>query len=389
MDKMQRQFLMHTPNTIVGAGTAENVGEVVEGLSGTRALVVTDAGVVNAGLLDAIKGSLEAHGIAFGLFEECLPDAPLSIVNKCARVVKDGNYDIVIGVGGGSVIDTAKVASLSLPDDFDIRTLIGFEQVKKQGIPKIFIPTTAGTGSEVTQAAVITDTSGGQKKPIYSRFLRADAAIIDPMMTLNLPAKITADTGFDALSHAIEAYTTWKANIVSDMYAETAIKLVAENLPIAYAKGRKNLEARHNMAVAATLGILAAESSGAGVAHSMNYPIAMKARISHGSALSIILPHVMEYNLIGNPLKYGKIARLMGAKIENLSPLDAAHKAEDAARGLVIQLGMPQRLRDVGIKKEDIPEFVNYLFEFQLYGMENNARDLGREDATKIFEAAY
>jgi alcohol dehydrogenase class IV len=389
MDKMQRLFSLYAPNTVFGVGAVGNVGTFAKGFGSRKALIVTDAGVAGAGLLDAATSSLEASAVAFGLFDECLPDAPLPAIVRCSKAAKEGKYDLIIAVGGGSVIDTAKVASLCLADEGEIRSLVGFDRVKERGMQKIFIPTTAGTGSEVTRAAVITDTSDGKKKGIYSKYLWADVAVVDPLMTLNLPQKITADSGFDALSHAIEAYATWNANVVSDMFAETAIRLVAENLPVAYAKGRKNVEARRNMAIAAPLGIIAAESAGAGIAHSMNYPMAAKAKITHGAAISIILPHVMEYNIMGNPLKFGNIARLMGEKTEHLSLMDAAGRAAEAVRDLARRLGLPQRMRDVGVNKDDIPGFVDYLFEFQLYGMENNARDLSREDAAGIFEAAY
>ena len=388
MDNLSMVFSFFHPNIIIGIGAVENVGKIAQEIGATKALIVTDAGVASAALLDVIKNSLQKGRIEFGIFEGCLPDAPLNVIEECTKTVKKGNYNLIIGVGGGSVIDTAKVASLRLASEVDVRNILGFDQVKESGIPKIFIPTTAGTGSELTRAAVITDTKDGQKKVIFSKYLRANTAIIDPLMTLNLPPKVTADSGMDALSHAIEAYGSWKANIISDMYAEKTIQLVTENLCMAYAKGRKHPEARYKLSVAAALGILAGMGSGSGLAHSMNYPIAVKAKITHGAALGIILPYVMEYNLVGNPSKYAKIADLMGENTQGLSQMDAAQKSAEAVRKLAKSLGMPQRLQDVGIKKEDICEFVDYLFNFQLYQIENNPRDLTREDATRIFEAA-
>ena len=286
-------------------------------------------------------------------------------------------------------MDTTKIASVLSVTDEDVRSFLGIDKVKKAGLPKILIPTTSGTGSEWSGVGVVTDPADGQKKVIYSKYVWGDAVIIDPMMTINLPPRITGDTGMDALSHGIEAYTTWKANIISDMCAEKCIQLVAENLRIAYAKGSKHLEARYKLSIAAALGMQAVMCSAAGIVHSMNYPIGVKAHITHGAAISIMLPHVMEFNLIGNPAKYARIAQLMGEDISGLSEIEAARKSVEAVRKLSQDVGMPQRLRDVGIKKEDIPGFVDYLFEFQLYGMENNARDLTREEATKIYEAAW
>jgi len=389
MEEIGRTFSVYTPNTVVGVRAVENVATLARGLSTKKALIVTDTGVVSAGLLEPVKASLQKGEIEFAIFDKCQPDAPLNVIEDCAKTTKEGAYDLLIALGGGSILDTTKVTSVLAVTDEDVRSLLGMDKVKKVGLPKILIPTTAGSGSEWSGAAVVADNIDGHKKVLYSRYAYATAVIIDPLMTLNLPSRITGDTGMDALSHSIEAYTTWKANIVSDMYAEKTIQLVAENLRVAYAKGPKHTEVRYKLAIAAALGMQAVMSSASGIVHSMNYPIGIKAHVTHGTAIALMLPHVMEYNLPGNPAKYAKIAQLMGENITGLSEMDAARKSVEAVRKLSRDVGMPQKLREVNIKKEDIPGFVDFLFEFQLYGMENNARDLTREDATKIFEAAW
>jgi alcohol dehydrogenase class IV len=263
------------------------------------------------------------------------------------------------------------------------------ENVKQKGLPFIIIPTTAGSGSEWGGAAVVTDPADDIKKVIYSRYTWASAIIIDPLMTLNLPRRITGDTGIDALSHAIESYTSWKANVISDMFAEKAIELISKNLRIAYANGRKHLEARYQMALGAVMGIQACINASNGFGHSLNYPVAMRSHLSHGAAVAVMLPHVMRFNLLGCSHKFARIADLMGEDTIGLTEMEAAQKAVTSFRKLSVDVEMPQRLRDVGITREDFPGFLDFLYKYQQYGMENNARDLTREDILQILEAAY
>jgi alcohol dehydrogenase len=359
-------------------------------LGGTKAFLVTDADLVRAGLLEPLKKSLDDSKIPFVLFDKCLPDAPLSVAVECARTAKENRCDIVIGVGGGSVMDTAKVASVMARSEMGYREVfdtLGSPGTKLPRLPKILIPTTAGTGSEWSAAAAITDDRTGTKKIIMDSW--ADAAIIDPLMTLNLPTRITADTGMDALTHAIEAFASWKANVVSDMFAEKAIQLVAENLRIAAAKGSKHIEARYKMALAAAFGMVAGSASGLGAAHAMSYPLAKKVHLTHGMGVCLMLPAVMEYNLPANPSKFARIALLMGESVVGLSETEAACRSVNAVRDLIRDVKMPQGLREVGIGKEDIPIFVEFLFQAFPVVKELNPRDITPEDAGRIYEAAW
>lgn len=388
MEELGRKFVVCIPETIVGIGTSDDVGTIASERGVHKTLIVTDAGVDNAGLVESIEASLRSKEIPFLIFDGCKPNGPTEVIDECAGVVKKEGCDSVIGVGGGSVMDTAKVASVLATNDEDVHNFIGRDKVKKPGLFKVLIPATAGTGSEWSDAAIVTDARDGQKKPIFSRYMWSDLVIIDPLMSLNLPPKVTADTGIDALTHAIEAYAAWKSNVVSDMFAEKTIQLVSNNLRIAYAKGRKHIEARYNLCIAAAFGIAAHTSSSAGLIHSMNYPLTEKSHVSHGTALALLLPHVMEFNLPGCPAKYAKIAEIMGENIEGCSQIDAARKSVEAVRRLCRDVGMPQRMGEVGFDKGDIPSALDFLFEFQLYGMENNARDVTREDIARIYEAA-
>ena len=287
-------------------------------------------------------------------------------------------------------MDTAKAVSLAAPSGKEVQTFIGPEKDTGQVIPKILVPTTAGTGSEWTAVAVITDQTDGKKKLIgRAPYVRADAALIDPELTLGLPQRVSAETGVDALAHAIEAYVSCKATIVGDMFAETAIRIVSESLRAAYSKGTKNVEARYRMSVAATLASGALQASHAGLAHCMDGLIVEKGKISHGAALGILLPHVMEFNLVAVPEKFGRIAKLMGEKTDGQAVMDAAKKAPEAVKKLCRDLGMVQRLEEIGISSDNIPQLVEDFVRIWL-DLSNmiNPRDVNREDVERIFTAA-
>jgi len=388
MNHKADKFSLFIPETLIGVGASGDIAKIIKSQNLSKVLIATDKGVVQAGLLPNITRPLESEGIAYGVFDECLPDAPFSVIERCAQLAKEKSYDTIIALGGGSVIDTVKAASVLATGKKDIHGCLGQYNVSWPGLATIMVPTTAGTAAEWTWAAVITDDSKGIKRSIYSNYLHPKAVVIDPLLTLNLPPQATADTGMDALIHGIEAYTTWRCNVVSDMFAEQTIKLVSENLRAAYGKGSKNIEARYNMAVAAALGFCFI-FSGLGLAHAMAYPLQLKAKISHGISCSILIPFVMEYNLPANQHRYAKIAEFMGERVEGLSMRDRALKSVDAVRNLSIDLELPQRMRDVGIIKEDIPSFVDNVLEFQPHVTAANPRDASKEAITRIFEAAW
>ena len=338
-------------------------------------------------MIENIRRPFENEGIEYAVFDRCKADAPFSVIERCAQIAKEGAYDSILALGGGSVMDTVKAASVLATGKGDIYECLGQYKVSWPGLPMILVPTTAGTAAEWTWAAVVTDDSKGVKRSIYSHYLHPKAVIIDPSLTVDLPPHATADTGMDALIHGIEAYTTRRSNVVSDMFAEQTIKLVSANLREAYSKGSKNIEARYNMAVAAALGFCFI-FSGLGLAHAMAYPLQLKSTISHGISCAILLPFVMEYNLPANEHRYARIAELMGECVSGLSMRDRAFKAIDAVRSLSMDVNMPKRMRDIGVVKEDIPAFVDNVLEFQPHVVDANPRNASKDDITGIFEAA-
>jgi alcohol dehydrogenase class IV len=388
-DIMPDIISIQIPYTLMGEGGVSGIGDIIGGFDATNVLIVTDSGIVKGGLLDKIISPLQNIGCKFDVFDECQANAPSHVIEECSKRVREGGYDLLIGVGGGSVLDTAKIVSVVASSGMKVQDLLISGKGKGKVLPKILVPTTSGTGSEWSEIGMFTDETDGQKKALRINQFYPNATIVDPEMTLNLPQRITADTGMDALSHAIEGYVSVRSNIVSDMFAEAALRLIPENLRLAYAKGHRHMEARRKLAIASSLAMEAGVICGVGLAHYLDGFIVTRAHISHGAALSILLPHVMEFHLVAAPTKFAKIAALMGEKIEGLSVMDAARKSVDAVRRLIQDLGMTQRLRDVGINDKDIPQIVDDLFMYMLPVIErNNPRLVSREDVTRVLRAA-
>jgi alcohol dehydrogenase class IV len=388
-------FWVRVPKILIGKGAVDNIGALVKQLGSKNALIVTDPGIVQSGLVDRVTQPLEKEGIRFGIYDGCKPDAPLSAIKSAAQFVAQGAYDLIIGIGGGSVMDTVKVVSLlaKAKNIAQVNIQQYFAEISGRGLPTILIASTAGTGAEVSPGAVVTDDlSGAQgvKKVIVNDYTMPEVAIVDPSMTCDLPPRMTADTGMDALSHAIEAYTHARANLVSDMFAETTVRLVGSNLRSAFHKGSLHLEARYNMAVAAALGIIGfVTAGGPHLTHGIAHSVQAKVHCTHGMACSVMLPWVMEFNMPACLPRLARIAELMGENTEGLSLREAAKGAIDAVRNLSSDVGMPQRLRDLGLKKEGIGEVVDILLAFNVREFGNNPRDCSKDEATSILQAAW
>jgi alcohol dehydrogenase class IV len=334
--------------------------------------------------------ALDASDLTTELFDECGAEAPTSIIEKLSRKAREGDYDLLVGVGGGSVMDTTKAAGLlAATEGTTVQDLIEGRTPEKS-LAKVLIPTTAGTGSEWSSAAVVTtDTSDDRTYTYLTTANYPDAVIIDPGLTQHLPARNTADTGIDALTHAIEAYTCIRANLLSDMYASTAIRLVSSSLGPAFAKGSQRMEDRYRLAIGAAMAMQAGTLAGVGLAHFMNHALGKRAHISHGSTVGLMLPYVMEFNLISNPGRFAEVARLLGESTDGLSTMDAAHRSVAAVRRLLIDLGMPQRLADVGLTDADVPHLVDELVALQGFPIAfMNPREVGAKEAREIYMRA-
>ena len=388
MNDLATLLQMSVPRTLVGINASAQAGKIVDEFGVKKALIVSDEGVIKAGLTNTVRESLDKQGISVEVFSDCPESAPISSITACSKIITGEKIEAVIGIGGGSVLDLTKLARAVAAHDGDTSVLFDSSKMKHDGIPMVMLPTTAGTGSEVSAGAVFTTVEAPvRKSAVKNDHLASNVAVLDPNLTLNLPPAITADTGMDALSHAIEAYTCTKANVVADVFAEKAISLVAENLRIAYARGSKHIDVRYNMMLAASYGILAIRSSTSYIVHSFSYPLGLKAHLGHGRACAMTLPTVMEFNLIGNPERYARVAELMGENTAGLTLREKGERAVSAVRNLIADIGLPQKLSDVGIKQSDIPEIVDYVTKYHGYQIETNPREVTRDDLIKILES--
>ncbi len=384
----EKTHTLYAPNKLLfGLGAARGLAAEVQILGGRKVLVVTDPGVVKAGLLQPALDSLDGAGIPHVLFDQVEPEPPARAVDLGAERAKAEGCDLILGIGGGSSLDVAKGVALMAANPGRILEYCGMELIRQRGLPKILMPTTAGTGSEVTRVFVLTDEAEHTKKAVYSTFALSDVAIVDPLLTLSMPQRVTADTGIDALVHAVETYVSMNATPFSHVLAEKAISLIARYLPAAWSKG-SNLEARYQMSLAATLAGLAFASGGLGAVHGLSYPLGTEYHMSHGRSNAILLPHIMRFNVPGNPERFAAIASLMGRDVEGLPLIEAAELAAVAVQELLETIRVPYRLREYGIPEDALPVLVaGGMKQARLFVP--NPRDLSEEDVRSIFQEAW
>jgi alcohol dehydrogenase class IV len=385
--EISRVSHFYSPTKIIlGQDTAKKVGEEAKALGGSRALIVTDPGIVSAGYAKIVEEALHSAKIEAALFDRVVPEPPARCVEDGVKMIREGKYDMVIGLGGGSSLDIAKGVAIMSTNPGKVVDYAGIDLVPKAGLPKILIPTTAGTGSETSRSLVVTD-ENNVKRSIASSFGISDVAILDPMLTLSMPPLVTANTGMDALVHAIESYVSATTTPFAEILAIAAIRLIAHNLPLAYSKG-SNLTARYNMLLAASLAGLAFASSRLGIVHGLAYVIDTEYHLPHGRANAIMLPHVMEFNKTGNLGKFGRIAEAMGEPVGGLSPYEAADKSVQAVKNLLAALQVPYRLSQYGIPKEHLPRLIEGgMRQARLFVP--NPRDVTQEDLRWIYERAF
>ncbi len=391
--KMSDIFMFQIPRKIVfGNGAIRRIGEEAANIfAGKKILMITDKGVVRAGLTDEAAVSLKKNGFDVIVFDGVLSDPPVSVVLECIALARKERVDIIFGIGGGSCIDAAKAVSLFFPYEGDIYGCIGLaiNKVKNPGLPKIFVPTTAGTGADLSNSFVLTDDRTNEKISSNTPYAFSDLSIIDPALTLNLPPKITAESGMDAFSHSLESFVSLQANPLSDLFALRGIELISKNIRKAHSQGPKSPDARYAMCFAVCMGTMALRSSRGGAIHPTCYPLAMKYRLTHGLSISLMMPYVMEYNLTSDLKRFAAVASAMGERIEGFSTEEAAHLAVKAVKRLMGDLGLPLRLRDIGVKKEEFAEFAKFVVQRYPHYLATNPRKVSEQDIIGIYESAW
>ena len=380
-------FMLALPKiSLHGAGAIGDMVKLVAGKQWGKALIVTDGQLVKLGLLDSLFAALDEQQMAYQLFDEVFPNPTEALVQQGYAAYQAARCDYLIAFGGGSPIDTAKAIKILTANPGPSTAYSGVGKVKNAGVPLVAINTTAGTAAEMTSNAVIIDSERQVKEVIIDPNLIPDIAVDDASVMLDIPPAVTAATGMDALTHAVEAYISKDANPVTDAAAMQAIRLIARNLRQAVALG-SNLQARENMAYASLLAGMAFNNANLGYVHAMAHQLGGLYDMPHGVANAVLLPHVARYNLIANPEKFADIAELMGENITGLSTLDAAEKAIAAITRLSMDIGIPQHLRDLGVKEADFP----YMAEMALKDGNafSNPRKGNEQEVAAIFRQAF
>ncbi|USL44205.1 iron-containing alcohol dehydrogenase [Priestia megaterium] len=377
-----------TAETLVtGSGSISKIGEEAKKLNATKVIIITDKVIRQTGLLSKVINPLEEAGLATDIIDDVVPEPPFENLEQMITQIEGKGYDLLVGVGGGSALDIAKVLSIMLTNNEDVRDLVGIEKVKNPGVPTILVPTTSGTGSEVTYNAIFTDIRDKVKKGIVSPYLLPKVAIVDPELTLTVPPSVTAATGMDALVHAVESYTAIRAGELTDGIALQAIKLISGSIRKAVYNG-KDLKAREDMAMGSLLAGISLGNAGVGAVHALAYPLGGKFKVPHGVANSLLLPFVMKYNAVADLEKFAEVAKAMGENVDGLSLREAADRAVQALAQLSKDVGIPSSLKEVGVTASDISDLAEEASKIDRL-LNNNPRWLTVKEIKKIYEEAY
>lgn len=353
-----KSFTYHIPTQIeFGNGLIAKLPNYVRSLKASRAIVVGDPGVERARLVEKVSSILKAGGIETVVFTDVESDPATRSVDEGVVLGKDHKADVVVGIGGGSALDTAKAIGLMLTNKGNIRDYVGIDKVPLAGAPVIAVPTTAGTGSELTIWSVLSDKVQKVKISVGSTLNCAKIALLDPELTLSLPSAITATTGMDALTHALESYVNTATQPISEAMSEQAMVLIAKSLRTAVNDG-SNLEARGDMLLASTIAAMAFNNTRLGVVHAFAMPLGAKFGIPHGLVNAIMLPEVMRFNHLSNAKKFARIAEIFGEDVSGLSAEQAALLSVDAISKLRADVGISAKLSNFGVTPERLDEVV-------------------------------
>ena len=401
---MRTTWTFHSAGQLLfGRDGTRQLGDAAVRLGGKRILIVSDPILKNAGLVERVREPLSACGLTTETFSEGEPEPSMRAALACIALARQFKPNALVGLGGGSNMDLAKITATVLAHGGHPRDYVGDDKIPGPIAPLLCLPTTAGTGSEVSAASVLTDTENKIKVGILSNYLRPRLALVDPLLTVSCPPKVTADSGIDALTHAIEAYTAVDnaafplppgersvyqgKHPLGDVMAEKAIALIGTYLRRAVRDGN-DLEAREGMALGATLAGLGFSNVGVAVVHALEYPVGGATHCSHGAGNGLLLPFVMRFNLPARIKEFANIARLLGENVAGLSEPEAAERAVSAVEKLRTDIGIPRRLRDLGVCEEQLRPFAEKTFGIRRI-LRVNPRQVSVEDLEGILRSAY
>jgi len=368
--------LVFGPNSIRELKSFISVGE--------KLLIITDGGVAKVGILKSVTDVLEASGIRYEVFEEIVPNPPVDVIKKAARLYKEQRCSMVLGLGGGSSLDGAKAVGILAGTGGELREFACGKPIEGELCRIFAVPTTAGTGSEVTAVTVITDPVSKMKMPIKAPQLIPSVVFLDPVLMKGIPPKVAAETGADALVHAIEAYVSNNSNAVTDALALSAIRLLAANLR-KIVSDSSDLEILNNMLLGSCIAGLSFSNAGLGLVHSLAHPVGAYYNFGHGLVCALYLPSVMEFNLSACQDKFADIADAMGEDVRGLSVGKAAERAIEAVRSLFSDIKIPGTFADAGISFTLYPKMVEDAFAAGPTKL--NPKRSEKEDLTRLFQS--
>ena len=375
--------LLNVGRIIAGPGSLSTIQEIPAAYGAEKVLIITDQGVWNAGLIEKPKTILETAGFRVAVIHDTPPEPAVDQVKTIFQQAKSLEGQMIIGIGGGSAMDVAKLVSVLLTNDVSLEQLLGKTQIAHRGLPTLMVPTTAGTGSEATPNAIVLVPEEEVKIGIVNSKLVPDCVILDPLMTLNLPPAVTAATGMDALAHAIECYTSKKANPFSDTFALKAVGLISNSLRRAYREGQ-NIDARHDMLLGALFGGMCISTSGTTAVHALAYPLGGKYRMPHGLSNAVLLPHIMQFNLDAVEDRFRDIAVAMGLDVAGLTTRKAAEKMIENLYALNKDLNIPSGIAAQGVTEADLDVLVEAASKVTRL-LENNPKPLAKSDMRAIY----
>lgn len=372
-----------------GNGVSANVGRKVKELGGTKVFLVTDETMQKIGTSEKIEKVLTGAGLTVTTFAQVEPEPSVETVDKAVALAKEHGCDVVVGLGGGSCMDVGKAVSVLVRNEGSAGKYQGLGLVKNKGIPKIVIPTTAGTGSEATFTAVLIRLSDGVKGGINDDKLYVDAAFLDPELTMSLPPSMTANSGMDAFAHAMESYTSVQASPFSELFSVAAMKRIGKYLRRAVLNGH-DMEARSEMLLASFLAGQGLALAGVTACHALSYPLGGMFHVSHGLSNALLLPYVARYNALAAPEKFAKVTEFLGGSTDSMTLRDAALSAAGLLDQMIDDIGVPHKMSELGknIKPENFPEMAQKAMAVSR-PMANNPRPMDQKNCIALYKEAF
>lgn len=385
---MFKTLRWRTPEWIhFGLDTVTQVGPEAKRLGAGRVLVFSGPNVAGSGAMEPVFASLRAANLDWEHFAQVAEEPPISNFHEALRAAREGDFDVFVGVGGGSAMDLTKMVAAMMGNEGKVEDYYGVDLVPRRGRPSIMVSTTAGTGSEVTRIAVFSDPEAGTKRVISAWNILADVAIVDPRLTVSMPPKVTADTGIDAFVHALESYLARGANPMSETFSLEGIRLAARYLGPAFADGG-NLDARYHMSLASLLGGIGLNNAGVGILHAFSFPIGVAYHLTHGPALTVMVPVVLRRLSLACPNKFQKIAEAFGMDTTGLDPFEISEVAIEGVVRLIRALGLPTTLKEAGVDRSRFEPWAKAVFANRRL-LDNTPRQFSLEEIQGILEEAY